>query len=35
VDDELEENQALEQLAAFSVLARWVDAAAGEDDLAT
>lgn len=26
-DDELEENQALEQLAAFSVLARWVDAA--------
>lgn len=27
-DEELEENEALEQLAAFSVLARWVDSAA-------
>ncbi|MEH0557650.1 TIGR02391 family protein [Streptomyces sp. B21-101] len=28
--DELEENEALEQLAAFSILARWVDAATVE-----
>lgn len=28
VDEELDENEALEQLAAFSILARWVDAAA-------
>lgn len=30
VDEELDENEALEQLAAFSILARWVDAAAVE-----
>lgn len=27
IDEELDENEALEQLAAFSILARWVDAA--------
>ncbi|GHC94920.1 hypothetical protein GCM10010309_80830 [Streptomyces violaceochromogenes] len=30
-DEELEENEALEQLAAFSILARWVDNAAVEN----
>ncbi|MFF8250031.1 TIGR02391 family protein [Streptomyces griseus] len=28
--DELEENEALEQLAAFSILARWIDTATVE-----
>lgn len=30
IDEELNENEALEQLAAFSILARWVDAATVE-----
>ncbi|MFJ8747358.1 TIGR02391 family protein [Embleya sp. NPDC127516] len=30
LDHELEENEALEQLAAFSILARWIDAAGVE-----